>query len=260
MNRDGHDDEDTGSHWRSPRPSEPTRIGLGVIEGQRARNGDAIDTTDRDVGNGPPTPRTPVDPRVLAGADTSVVLEHMNRAADQNKREHGDLYQVIDQLADKVDTCIVDIRELRDANRAVVAGLKVRDEALFALLPLPERTATLEGRVGEPSREERTPGGFKVIPATGLHAAVERLRAKQAGRDSNAVIVERLADTAVDGQRAEIERKRVVTAWVRQVGTWASVAGGGAGAVTFKAQPYVAIAISLVAVLLALLIAGAKKK
>lgn len=251
MNRDGRDDEDhSPPRWAVPPARDSvTRVGIGP-EHRGARNGDTPPSPQsydvhgdlsRDNGDGPPTPRDPVTEH-LAHGDVSLILSQINAQGG------------------KVDACISDVREIKKDFRTFVEAQKGRDEALFALLPIPARTAALEGLVGMPSREEPTAKGFKIIPATGLLADIESLRAKQAGRDSNAVIVERLADTAVDGQRADIERKRVVTAWVRQAGTWVTVAGGGAGAVTFKAQPYVAVVVALVAVLLAILISGARKK
>jgi hypothetical protein len=113
MNRDGRDDEDTAPAWRSPRPSEPTRVGLGVIEGSRARS----DTTDRDVGNGPPTPRSRVSAE-LARSDATIIMQQLT-----------DLRR---DFLGKVDVCITDVRALAQQQRASTDGTRREMRALRA--------------------------------------------------------------------------------------------------------------------------------
>jgi hypothetical protein len=218
MNRDGRDDEDTAPAWRSPRPSEPTRVGLGVIEGSRARS----DTTDRDVGNGPPTPRSRVTAD-LAGADTSVVLEHINRAVDQRKREHEDLLQVVDDLADKVDALITDGRGDRaklDGVRRELASLRAHavrlvqrgeatakelDELRGAMLTLAGQVGTLVELVGRPpqklsalaSQQEQLTAAelVELERGTGLAGVVGRLVANDSRIETRVGMVALVAST-----------------------------------------------------------------
>lgn len=147
MNRDGRDDEDMVPQWsRVPRPSEPTRVGLGVVEGSRARNGDTppsgVDLGDltRGNGNGPPTPRNPLS-ETLAKGDVSVILEQINRAVDARKEETAALR--ID-LNGKVDACIDEVRAVAKTMHDFVTSQAKRDEAIFALLPIPARVDAVE--------------------------------------------------------------------------------------------------------------------
>lgn len=110
-----------------PRPSGQTTVGLGVIEGARARELELVESKT--------TPPSGTERERFGGAlreaDVSLLLERI-RATEE-----------------KQDATITDLRGLAADVRALLGSMRTRDEALFALLPLPEQTAALARRVVE---------------------------------------------------------------------------------------------------------------
>lgn len=148
--------DDSDEVLAAPRPRESGRTitGLGVDEirhrDRGARNGDtppspiSLDDYTRDVGDGPPTPRDDVT-ATLARADVDLILEEIHRAVDARKEETAALR--ID-LTSKVDACIDEVRAVSKAQQEQASSQAKRDEALFALLPIPARVEAIETTLG----------------------------------------------------------------------------------------------------------------
>ena len=131
-----------------PRPSGQTTVGLGVIEGERARASGPLSREE------PVTPPGGTDAGALRRGDVSLLLQEIHAArADGDDR--------IERVEAKVDALITDLRGL-------LATQRTRDEALFSLLGTPEAlrkhgeqlstltaaVRTLDQRIGHPPSTE----------------------------------------------------------------------------------------------------------
>lgn len=150
MNRDDGDDEVLPPHrWAgAPRPSEPTRVGLGPHIGDTPVTPISLTDYTRDVGTGPPTPRVAEADQLFASVDATTIMSQLSVAIAERKDETAALR--IDMYG-KIDTCIDEVRAVAKAQREQAASQAKRDEAqakrdeaLFALLPIPARIATVE--------------------------------------------------------------------------------------------------------------------
>lgn len=160
--------EDDEPHEWHPhgRPSEPTQVGLGVVEGSRmragARNGDTPQSPQSydlggngngDNGDGPKTGRpgatelrrmTDDERWIYIAEQLRETREYMQTTAREAARASVDATHA----AERADTCIEDVRGLAKFVRERDAAQDKRDEQLFALLPIPREVDKLTARVG----------------------------------------------------------------------------------------------------------------
>lgn len=152
--------DDSDEVLAAPRPRESGRTiaGLGVDEirhrDRGARNGDtpqspiSLDDYTRDVGEGPPTPRDDTS-KMFAAADAAAIMSQLSGAIEDRRREDARIASELgSQLGAKIDTCIDDVRALAKTVQEHVASQAKRDEALFALLPIPARVDAIEKTLG----------------------------------------------------------------------------------------------------------------
>ncbi len=131
-----------------PRPSGQTTVGLGVIEGERARVSGPLSREEAI------TPPSGTDAEQLRRADVSLLLREIHASEERSRARD-------EETAARVDGLISDLRGL-------LATQRTRDEALFSLLGTPEAVRkhgeqlstltaavrTLDQRIGHPPSTE----------------------------------------------------------------------------------------------------------